>query len=219
MKKAIPYYRVSTERQGNSGLGLEAQQKSIKDYASFHQLELLTEFTEIESGGNNRRPILHQALEECKRTKAILLIAKLDRLGRNVAFISKLMESDVDFVAVDNPNANKLMVHIMAAFAEYERDQISKRTKEALAAAKNRGVELGVNGRDILSKKNKQAAIDFAMNMKPVIETLKYEGYKTVRDITDGLNKKRIAPYRGEQARWHTNTVYNLLKRINSLSH
>lgn len=218
MKKAIPYCRVSTERQGQSGLGLEAQQKAVRDYADAYQIELLTEFTEIESGATSKRPVLQQALEVCKQTKAILLIAKLDRLGRNVAFISKLMESDVDFVAVDNPNANKLIVHIMAAFAEYERDQISKRTKEALAAAKKRGIKLGVNGRDILSKKNRQAAIDFAMNMKPVIDNLKGQGYTTIRDITEGLNKKQIETYTGQQAKWHINTVHTLLKRIDLLN-
>ena len=110
------------------------------------------------------------------------------------------------------------MVHIMAAFAEYERDQISKRTKEALAVAKSKGVELGVNGKDVLSKKNKQAAIDFATNMKPIIEDLKLEGIRSIRDITEALNRKKILPYRGDESHWHPSSVHVLIKRIDSLN-
>src|SRR5690606_17857566 len=150
MKKAIPYYRVSTLRQGESGLGLEAQQKAVRDYAARFNFALLPECIEIESGKKNNRPVLHEALAKCKKQNAVLLIAKLDRLSRNVAFIAQLMEAGIDFLAVDNPHANKLMLHIMAAFAEHEREQISKRTKAALASAKNRGVQLGKNGRNVL---------------------------------------------------------------------
>jgi DNA invertase Pin-like site-specific DNA recombinase len=217
MRKAIPYYRVSTERQGHSGLGLDAQQKAVRDYAILHGLELLNEFIEIESGAKNQRPILIQALIECEQAKAILLIAKLDRLGRNVAFISKLMESDVDFVAVDNPSANKLMVHIIAAFAEHERDQISIRTKEALAAAKKRGILLGVYGSKVLALQNKQAAMQFAIKMKPIIEELRRKGHVTVRDIANRLNKKGIKTFTGQSAKWHITTVYTLLKRIEKI--
>ena len=135
MKKAITYYRVSTERQGESGLGLLAQQKAVKDFAWANDYQLMGEFVEVESGKKNNRPVLVQALDRCKRENATLLIAKLDRLGRNVAFISKLMESGVDFKAVDNPHASKLVVHMMAVFAEHERDQISQRTAAALKAA------------------------------------------------------------------------------------
>ena len=117
MKIAITYYRVSTDRQGRSGLGLEAQEKSVKDFSKFIGLKIIKEFREIESGRKTKRPVLQEALLECKRQNAVLLIAKLDRLGRNVAFISRLMEANVEFVAADNPYANKLMVHIMAAFA------------------------------------------------------------------------------------------------------
>ncbi len=215
-KKAVPYYRVSTERQGYSGLGLEAQQKSVHDFALNNKLVLLNEYTEIESGKKSNRPILLQAIEECKKQSAILLIAKLDRLGRNVAFISKLMESDVDFIAVDNPSANKLIVHIMAAFAEYERDQISTRTKEALQAAKRRGKLLGRFGKT-LSKRNKKASIQFARKMKPVIKILKREGYETVRELTEALNSHHIPTYTGKEARWHINTVHRLLKQIEHL--
>jgi DNA invertase Pin-like site-specific DNA recombinase len=217
MKKAIPYYRVSTLRQGESGLGLEAQQKAVRDYAARFNINLLQECIEIESGKKSNRPVLLDALDKCKKQNAVLLIAKLDRLSRNVAFIAQLMEAGVDFLAVDNPHASKLMLHIMAAFAEHEREQISKRTKAALASAKYRGVQLGKNGRDILSKKNKALANRFALKMKPVIEGLKTEGYISIRALTTVLNKRNIQPYTGSKARWHTHTVYALLKRIESL--
>lgn len=217
MKLAIPYYRVSTDRQGISGLGLDAQRLAVKEYAARFNLELTDEFTEVESGTLNKRPVLNMALERCKQSKAILLIAKLDRLGRNIVFIATLMESDVEFIAVDNPDANKLMLHIMAAFAEYERDQISQRTKAALAEAKKRGVKLGEHGANVLSKKNKQQAIDFAMKMKPKIEKLKSEGYTTTRALVKELNRRKISTYQGKGAKWHIQSVHKLLQRIASL--
>jgi DNA invertase Pin-like site-specific DNA recombinase len=157
MKPAIAYYRVSTDRQGKSGLGLEAQAEAVQNYVSANGYQLAGAFTEIESGRKNNRPQLLDALNECKRIKGILIIAKLDRLGRNVAFIANLMESRVQFVAVDNPHATDLVLHITAAFAQFEREQISKRVKEALQAAKRRGTILGKNGREVLSQQNKQA--------------------------------------------------------------
>ncbi len=217
MKIAIPYYRVSTDRQGISGLGLDAQRLAVKEYAARFNLELTDEFTEVESGTLNKRPVLNMALEQCKQSKAILLIAKLDRLGRNIVFIATLMESDVEFVAVDNPDANKLMLHIMAAFAEYERDQISQRTKAALAEAKKRGVKLGEHGAKVLSKKNKQQAIDFAVKMKPKIEKLKSEGFTTTRALVKELNRRKISTYQGKGAKWHIQSVHKLLQRIASL--
>ncbi len=217
MKIAIPYYRVSTDRQGISGLGLDAQRLAVKEYADRFNLELTDEFTEVESGTLNKRPVLHMALEQCKQSKAILLIAKLDRLGRNTVFIASLMESDVEFVAVDNPDANKLMLHIMAAFAEYERDQISQRTKAALAEAKKRGVKLGEHGAKVLSKRNKQQAIDFAVKMKPKIEKLKSEGFTTTRALVKELNRRKISTYQGKGAKWHIQSVHKLLQRIASL--
>jgi DNA invertase Pin-like site-specific DNA recombinase len=217
MQKAIPYYRVSTPRQGESGLGLEAQQKAVRDYAAKFNIILLQECIEIESGKKSNRPVLLDALEECKRQNAVLLIAKLDRLSRNVAFIAKLMEAGIDFLAVDNPHANKLMLHIMAAFAEHEREQISNRTKAALASAKYRGIQLGKNGRNILSKKNKALANGFALKMRPVITGLKKEGYLSIRALTAALNSRNIQPYTGSKARWHAHSVFALLKRIENL--
>jgi DNA invertase Pin-like site-specific DNA recombinase len=147
----VAYYRVSTDRQGRSGLGLEAQREAVMRHLASHAGELRGEFCEIESGKRTDRPQLASAIAAAKKAKATLIIAKLDRLARNVHFISGLMESGVDFVAADNPHANKLMVHLLAAFAEHEREQISQRTKDALAAAKARGARLGRNGADRLA--------------------------------------------------------------------
>lgn len=133
----ISYLRVSTAKQGESGLGLEAQRQAVIDYLNGRSSELIAEFVEVESSKRDDRPQLIAALEACRRQKATLVIAKLDRLARNVAFIAKLMEAGVSFLAVDNPHANKLMLHLLAAFVEHERDQIRARTKAALAAAKS----------------------------------------------------------------------------------
>lgn len=213
MKKAIAYYRVSTDRQGKSGLGLEAQAEAVSRFTIHEGYEVISEFTEIESGRKNKRPQLLAALEQCKKQRAVLIIAKLDRLGRNVAFISNLMESRVEFKAVDNPHANELMIHLLAAFAQHERKQISTRTKEALQVSKRRGVVLGKYGREVLSQENRQAADDFAHQMKPVIAQIKKEGFKTVRAICDELNRRKISPARAGSV-WHLPTVHQLLKRI-----
>jgi len=143
MTTYIAYLRVSTDRQGRSGLGLEAQQEAVQAFLKPGDVLLEPPFVEVESGTKAARPQLMAALEKCRKTGATLLIAKLDRLSRNVAFIANLMEAGVPFVAIDFPHANKLTLHIMAAFAEHERDAISARTKAALAAAKARGVKLG----------------------------------------------------------------------------
>lgn len=122
MKKAVAYYRVSTDRQGRSGLGLDTQANAMSQFAEHEGYHVSATFTEIESGKKHQRRQLLSALAQCRKETATLIIAKLDRLGRNVAFISNLMESRVDFKAVDNPHANRLMVHLLAAFAEHERD-------------------------------------------------------------------------------------------------
>lgn len=214
MQKAVPYYRVSTERQGVSGLGLDAQQKAVQDYAAANRLTLQPHFVEIESGHKTKRPVLDRALQYCRETGALLLIAKLDRLGRNVAFIAKLMEARVDFVAVDNPHANKLMLHIMAAFAEHERDEISRRTIAALHMAKKRGVVLGKHGAMVLAQKNKHNAKVFALSLKPLVQKLQGKGHTTVRALKDSLNRRKIPTYKGGTAHWHINTVHRLLKQL-----
>jgi DNA invertase Pin-like site-specific DNA recombinase len=141
--KFIAYYRVSTSKQEQSGLGLEAQRAHVEAFASRLGGEILGEYTDVESGKSNKRAELAKAMQRAKLTGATLLIAKLDRLSRDVNFISGLMKSDVAFLACDNPTANKLTIHIYAAMAEHEREQIGDRTRRALQALKARGVELG----------------------------------------------------------------------------
>jgi DNA invertase Pin-like site-specific DNA recombinase len=154
--KFVAYFRVSTDRQGKSGLGLDAQRDTVLSYMNGGRWSLVAEFTEIESGKRNDRPELEKALAACKKQKAKLVIAKLDRLSRNLAFIATLMDSGVEFIAVDNPHANKLTVHILAAVAQHEREIVSARTSAALKAAKARGRRLG-NPR--LSEARQHAAV------------------------------------------------------------
>lgn len=213
IKQAVAYYRVSTDRQGKSGLGLEAQLSAVQNFAAAHDTSLVKEFTEIESGKKNNRPVLQEALAYCRKHKAQLIIAKLDRLGRNVAFISALMDSGVSFVAVDNPHANELILHIMAAFAQYERKAISTRTKEALQAAKRRGVILGKYAKEVLSHNNKEVADQFAVQMEVILQDLKNEGFTTIRAIRDELNHRNVSTFRNDGKKWHFSTVYNLLHR------
>ncbi len=213
MIKAITYYRVSTERQGKSGLGLDAQQSAVRDFALANGYTLIGEFTEVESGKKNNRPVLLEALASCKKERAMLLIAKLDRLGRSVAFVSKLMESGVDFKAVDNPFAGKFMIHVMVAFAEHERDLISLRTKASLKIAKERGTELGSHGRNVLSVVNKVNAQHFAKSMSEIITRLQADGFKTIRAITSELNRLNIPTYSRDGTKWHPSTVHAVIKR------
>lgn len=215
---AYAYYRVSTERQGKSRLGLDAQQQAVNAFCASNGLRLAGEFIEVESGKRNNRPVLNDALATCKKQHALLLIAKLDRLGRNVAFITRLMESKVDFKAVDNPNAHKVVVQMMAVFAEHERDMISQRTIAALQIAKLRGVVLGKNGREVLSRLNHDNAIRFAADMAPMIERMQQKGLCTVRAIRDELNRLHVPTFRQQSHKWHIATVHQLLQRINKES-
>jgi DNA invertase Pin-like site-specific DNA recombinase len=145
MKKVVSYLRVSTQRQGASGLGLEAQRTAVETFCRSHGYHIVEEFVEVETGKRNDRPILRDALARAKSCKALLVISKLDRLARNVAFIANLMESGVEFRACDMPEANRLLLHVMAAVAEQEARAISERTRNALQAAKARGVPLGAS--------------------------------------------------------------------------
>lgn len=218
MLKAIAYYRVSTDRQGKSGLGLEAQQEAVRLFADGQGYQVTAHFTEIESGKKNQRPQLLAALAQCRKEKATLIIAKLDRLGRNVAFIANLMESGVQFKAVDNPHANELMIHLLAAFAQYERKQISSRTKDALQAAIRRGVQLGRHGKEVQCHKEREAADIFAEQMRPTVEELRRQGITTIRAICDELNRRKVSTYRKSAHGWHIRTVHALLKRLNAVT-
>jgi len=200
----VTYYRVSTQRQGASGLGLEAQRQTVNQYLSGSTKTVLAEFVEVETGkGTNaldRRPQLRLALEQCKKSGATLLIAKLDRLARNVHFVSGLMESKVSFVACDLPEANQLTIHIMAAFAEHEARRISERTRDALAAAKARGVVLGATGPANLRQHThdrQDAARAFQARLKPVLDGFVAQGLSR-RAMVSRLNDLGIkAPMGG----------------------
>ena len=214
----IAYYRVSTQRQGSSGLGLDAQREAVSRYIPNAPGSLLAEFTEVETGkGANplaKRPELRRALDECKKRGAVLVIAKLDRLARNVHFVSGLMESRVRFIACDMPEANELTIHIMAAFAEHEAKRISERTKEALAAAKARGVKLGVNGYANLKPVLDQRRADtkrFAEGLRGQFDGFRLRGLSQ-RAIVLDLNQLGISAQRGGQ--WSVLQVQRLIKSL-----
>lgn len=213
MKAAIAYYRVSTGRQGKSGLGLEAQQSAVAQYCSTNDYDLLREVSEVRSTRKHRAGLL-EALGLCKQNKATLVVARLDRLGRDVEQIAGVVKSKVAVKVVDNPHANRFTIHILAAVAEEQRQRISDTTKEALKAAKSRGVVLGKNGRTSLSVANREAAEDFARKLSPVIHRLKERGIVTERAVCKALNRKRVATYR-IGGKWHPSSVHKLLGRIN----
>jgi DNA invertase Pin-like site-specific DNA recombinase len=214
--KWISYLRVSTDPQGASGLGLEGQRKAVVDFLNGGRWQLTAEFVEIESGRrSNNRPQLAAALMACKKEKATLVIAKLDRLARNVHFIAGLMESGVEFVACDMPHASKLTIHILAAVAEHEREAISARTKAALAAAKARGRKLGGPKLDearILGRAaNKSNADRFAQNTLPIVRQIQASGITTLRGIANSLAARGVPTARG--GAWTPVQVSNLLRR------
>src|SRR5262245_21959259 len=165
----VAYYRVSTDHQGVNGNGIAAQRKAVEDYLNGGRWKLVAEFTEVESGKRADRPELEKALAACKRHKAKLVIAKLDRLSRNVHFISGLMERKVDFVACDMPSANAFMINVYAAVAQEERRMISERTKAGLAAAKARGVKLGGPALSALNETRQADAAARARAIAPVL--------------------------------------------------
>lgn len=210
-KQFVSYLRVSTNRQGESGLGLEAQRAAVAGYIRSVGGELLGENVEVESGSAKHRPILLQSIARCKAARATLLIAKIDRLSRNVAFVSSLMESSVEFVAVDAPYANKLMIHILSAFAEHEREQISVRTKAALAAAKGRGVILGKHGK-VLAEKNKAEAIEFAEAMRTHLEEVLQESGYNLTKVAALLNEKGVLTR--DEGIWYPMSVKRVMDRL-----
>lgn len=230
--KFIAYYRVSTGKQAASGLGLDAQKAAVGDFLNGGNWELAAEFTEIETGTRkgNARPMLTKALAACRIHGATLVIAKLDRLYRNVAAQSALMESGVDFIAVDNPTASRFTLHILAAVAEHEAGMISKRTKDALAARKAKGLPMGsqcwksnsgllskedqVTGRAIAIKVIKEKADSHAQLLLGKIEEIKRDtGVVTFHQIAMELNKRNI-PTVGKGRAWAYASVRNLLSRV-----
>jgi DNA invertase Pin-like site-specific DNA recombinase len=218
MTAFIAYLRVSTTKQGVSGLGLDAQHAAIAKHVA--HATLLATYTEIESGKRCDRPELAKALDHCKLTGAVLVVAKLDRLARDVAFIANLMKAGVEFIACDMPIANKLTLHILAAVAEDEAERISARTKAALAAAKARGTVLGGYRGVTLSREAQAAgrrsqaaaANDRASRLREVVAALKAEGRTTLRALAEELNARRISTVRGGP--WSPPQIRNLLCRL-----
>jgi DNA invertase Pin-like site-specific DNA recombinase len=220
--RLIAYERVSTARQGASGLGLEAQRKTIENFALSRSADVIGRFTEVESGRNPNRPELTKAIQLARLTGATLVIAKLDRLSRNAAFLLTLRDSGVRFLAVDMPEANDLTVGIMALVAQQEREAISRRTKEALAVAKARGVKLGnPNGAAALRRAGKdgvalRAAVAvnaeaFAAELAPVLQDIRADGHASLRAIAAELNRRRMQTRRGGV--WGVGNVKSLLTR------
>lgn len=238
MAKAVAYYRVSTRKQGASGLGMDAQRKAVEDCCAQRGLDLIAPpFEEIESGKRDDRPQLCLAIERCKLTGATLVVAKLDRLSRNVAFLATLQDSGIKFIAADMPEANELTVHILAAVAQAERKAISKRTTEALAAAKARGTwtkadgtpykagqRLGnPNGAAALRQYgeayrlgcegNRRKADERAEERRATIARLRAAGHLSFGALANALNGEGIETP-GGRGRWHSSTVRNLLARL-----
>jgi len=225
--KYVTYLRVSTRKQGSSGLGLAAQRSSIDALVTQRKGRVLESFTEVESGKNNDRPQLDKALHLAKVTNATLVIAKLDRLSRNAAFLLALRDSGVRFVAADMPDANELTVGIMALVAEQEREAISRRTREALRAAKQRGQRLGnPNGAAALRRAQKGNGASLrviagnadrhALNLRPVLASLNEEGITSLGQIAEALNERDMVTPRG--GRWHKSSVRNLIARLDAAS-
>jgi DNA invertase Pin-like site-specific DNA recombinase len=214
MKPFVGYFRVSTDRQGVSGLGLDAQRESVVRFVNTSGV-LVSEFTEVESGSRNDRPQLLAALRECRRRKATLVISRLDRLARNAAFLLQLRDSNVDFIAADMPHADRFTVGILALVAERERDLISARTKEALAAAKRRGVKLGAPdprraaaiGHDAIHS----AVAAFDGNVLPVVAEIRRAGVNTLRGIAGALNARGLKTRRSGE--WSAEAVRLMLAR------
>jgi DNA invertase Pin-like site-specific DNA recombinase len=221
MKSAVAYYRVSTQRQGRSGLGIEAQRATVTRFAEAEGMAIVAEFVEVETGKGadalDRRPHLSAALEAARKAKCPVLVAKLDRLSRDVAFISGLMAQRVPFIVAElGADADPFMLHLYAALAEKERRLISERTRAALAQRKAQGARLG-NRRNAAyaASLGRQAQSDeaerFAQNLLPFIEAIKRSGISTLAGIADALNARGFRSARG--GKWHISSVQGVLTR------
>jgi len=219
----VAYYRVSTTRQGQSGLGLDAQQAACESFVKNRSGQIIEAFTEVESGKKNDRPKLQRALHLAKVTGSTLLIAKLDRLSRNAAFLLALRDSGVEFVAADMPDASFLTVGLLAVFAQHEREAISARVKAALAAAKARGQKLGrpsseefdrvaAEGRKAGLKVIVQKAAERSALYAPIIDDVKAAGISSLSGIASELNKRGIKTPRGGS--WYATSVKNVIDRL-----
>ena len=222
----VSYLRVSTQKQGQSGLGLDAQRKSVEDYLNGGDWTVIEELVEVESGKNNRRPKLTEAIALCKASGATLIVAKIDRLTRDAAFLLNLKDAGIEFIAADMPEANRLTIGIMALVAEQEREAISQRTKAALAVAKSRGVQLGAYRGDKFvgrvgtaadAKHASQARTALyrrrSMERLPMIVNVDPEGVLSLRAIAKKLNDMSVPTISGRGS-WSANSV----KRLKSIS-
>lgn len=221
LQRAIAYYRVSTQRQGRSGLGIEAQRAAVERFAASEDIALLEEFVEIETGKGSdaldRRPRLAEALAAARKTKCPVIVAKLDRLSRDVAFISGLMAQRVPFIVAElGADADPFMLHLYAALAEKERRLISERTRAALAARKANGTSLGnpCNAAEAASRGRAVSIAEadrFAASVLPTIQSLQRSGITSYRGIAEGLNNRGVRTARG--GKWQVSNVRNLLAR------
>lgn len=217
----VAHYRVSTAKQGRSGLGLEAQREAVQSFLNGSAWTLASEFTEVESGKRSDRPELAKALHACRVYGAKLVIAKLDRLSRDVHFLLGLEKAGVDFVAADMSAANRLTVGILAMVADEERRMISSRTKAALAAAKRRGVKLGGYRGGKLTRKARQAgwttlstrANERAEDLAPIISELRAAGLTSLSELAKALTERRIPTARGK-TEWTAVQVARVLERV-----
>jgi len=221
--RAVSYVRVSTVQQAKSGLGLEAQRLAIANFCNERGWQVIDEFEEVGGAKSNDRPQLHSALHRCRVSGATLVVATLDRLSRDVAYVSKLLDSPVRIVVANFPEADKMTLQLMAVFAEREREYISRRTREGLQRKKEAGVKLGnPNGAAALRRAGKgnaaavaasrAAAAAFAADLEVVLQDLRAEGHRTLRALADELNARRILTRRGRN--WRPGSVHQLLTRL-----
>ena len=225
--KLVSYRRVSTKKQEDSNLGLLAQQDAINDYAVKHNAQIIKDFLEVETGTRSKdRPIIKEAIQFAKKNNATLVISKLDRLTRSVTFLSQLMDSNVEFVALDFPKADRTILQLMMVIAEFEADRIKERVNNALAQLKKQGVKLGSPRkltaadsephRKLWVAKEKQMAFDFAEKIYPTIKFYKDKGYSN-HQVAVELNKKNYPTYTG-RGQWHTTTVQRCVARVQKIT-
>ena len=222
IQRYVCYYRVSTKEQAEGGYGLQAQRETVERYLNSNGDEIVAEYTEVESGGNNDRPELAKALRDCRLKRAKLIVSKLDRLSRDLHFITTLQKAGVPFVIAEMPEANELTISLLAALAQHERRLISQRTKDALAVVKAKGVQLGnpeiLKGRQYNTdttaarKARTTKANAFAQDLKPVIEELQAEDITSLKAIAKALNEQGFYTSTGKQ--WRPTSVRRLLERI-----
>ena len=211
MTNYVNYCRVSTGRQQQSGLGIEAQLEAVQRYAAQTGSTIIAEYIETESGAKSDRPQLAKALAHCRRAKATLLIARLDRLSRSLSFVAQLLDANVEIRCADMPEANRLLLQMLAVFSEHERQMIRDRTRAALAAAKARGIILGAHGK-VLAAQNREEACAHAESLRAAIAQAREAGCQSLPQIANFLTACGYQAASG--GRWHPMTVKRVLDRL-----